>query len=290
RVMRDDGAVVHLNGVEVARQNMPAGPVSYQTLAVVAVNPPEESTFFEQLIPPGLLVSGPNTIAVEIHQVNVTSSDISFDLELAAAPAPPPPTPPTITTNPQSQTVTNGSDVTFTVVATGTEPLSYRWRRNAVTIPGATNSTLTLFSVTSSNAGTYSVIVTNSFGAALSSNAVLTVISPSNSPPIVTLISPTNGQTFRQRQPIILRAQASDPDGTVSFVDFFANTTRVARAFATDNQGAQASSAPAFITVLTNRPPTADDQSVTVQEDSSVAITLTGTDPDGDFVFFTVLT
>jgi hypothetical protein len=312
RLMRDDGAVVYLNGTEISRQNMPAGPINYQTFATLTVNPPDESTFFEESVSPGLLVTGQNTIAVEIHQVNPASSDISFDLELVGIAAPAT-TRPTIVTQPQSQTVPPGSDVTFSVTTTGTEPLGYRWRRNAITIPGATNSTLTLFSVTSSNAGNYSVLVTNIAGSALSSNAVLTVISTNNSPPTVTLISPTNGQTFRSIQPIVLRALSSDPDGTVSFVDFFANTTRVARAFsttgtfttiwsnappgsyevravATDNQGAQASSASASITVLSNRPPTALDQSVAVQEDSSLAITLTGTDPDGDFLTFVVLT
>ena len=132
-------------------------------------------------------------------------------------------------------------------------------------------------------------------------------------PPIVSLITPTNGQVFLAGQPVILRATASDPDGTVSFVDFFANTTRVARAFssnglfstifssapvgnheiravATDNQGAQATSAPAFITIISNRPPTAIGQSVTVQEDSSIAITLNGSDPDGGGLAFTVRT
>jgi hypothetical protein len=312
RLLRDDGGVVYLNGTEVARQNMPAGPIDYQTLAAVTVNAPEESAFFEQPVSPGLLVSGLNTIAVEIHQVNPSSSDISFDLELIAMAAPAA-VRPTIITHPQSQPVPEGSDVTFSVVATGTEPLRYRWRRNGITLPGATNSSLTLFSVTSSNAGSYSVIVTNIAGFALSSNAVLTVISSNNQPPVVTLTSPTNGSVFLFRRPIILRAQASDPDGTVSFVDFFANTTRVARAFsttgtftsiwsnapagtfdiravATDNQAAQGISQVATITVLSNRPPTALDQAVTVTEDSSTPITLTGTDPDGDFLTFTVLT
>jgi len=192
--------------------------------------------------------------------------------------------PPTIVTQPQSQTVNEGDTVTFTVVATGTPPLGYRWRRNNVIIPGATTPTLTLSNVTSANAGAYSVIVSNLFGSRISSNAVLTVISEpgSNSPPVVTLINPSNGMTFPAGVPIFLRAQASDPDGTVAFVDFFANTSRVARAFsttglfsavwtntapgdyqiraaATDNQGAQTASAPASITVLAppNDPPVA---------------------------------
>src|SRR5687767_14848364 len=44
-----------------------------------------------------------------------------------------PPTPPTITSQPQSQTVNEGATVTFSVTATGTQPLSYRWRKNGVT-------------------------------------------------------------------------------------------------------------------------------------------------------------
>jgi hypothetical protein len=223
---------------------------------------------------------------------------------------------PRITSQPQSQTVNEGADVTFSVTATGTEPLGYRWRRNGAFIPGANGPTLTLFSVTSSNAGNYAVVITNMFGMAFSSNAVLTVISDpgtTNSPPTVTLISPTNGSVFAQRSPILLRALASDPDGTVSFVDFFANTTRVGRAsstgtnfstvwsnapagtyeiraVATDNQGAQATSSAATITVLSNRPPTAISQSLEVPENSSTMIILRGTDPDRDPLVYTVVT
>src|SRR4030095_6391503 len=212
------------NGPECTRQNMPAGPINYQTLAVVAINPPDESTFFEQSVSPGLLVNGVNTIAVELHQVNVSSSDISFNLELVGTSSTP--MRPTIITQPQSQTVPEGSDVTFSVTATGTEPLRYRWRRNGVTLPGATNSSLTLFSVTSSNAGNYSVIVTNIAGSAISSNAVLTVTpATTNMVPVVPLIRPTNGAPSAAGSAIIMTAQATDSDGTVSYVEFFANGT-----------------------------------------------------------------
>ena len=46
RLLRDDGAVVYLNGTEVRRDNMPSGAVSYTTLASVALGAPDESTFF----------------------------------------------------------------------------------------------------------------------------------------------------------------------------------------------------------------------------------------------------
>jgi hypothetical protein len=82
RLMRDDGAVVYLNGVEVWRTNMPAGSVGFQTLASVAIGGVDESTFVQTTISPSLLLSGTNVLAVELHQSGGTSSDISFDFQL----------------------------------------------------------------------------------------------------------------------------------------------------------------------------------------------------------------
>jgi hypothetical protein len=82
RLLRDDGAVVYLNGTEVLRSNMPAGTISFTTLAVTWLGEPEESTFVETSVNPGLLVSGVNVLAVEVHQATGDSSDLSFDLEL----------------------------------------------------------------------------------------------------------------------------------------------------------------------------------------------------------------
>jgi hypothetical protein len=81
RVLRDDGAVVYLNGTEVFRTNMPAGTITSTTLASSAVGGADETTFQETSVDPGLLANGTNVLAVEIHQVNGTSSDISFNLE-----------------------------------------------------------------------------------------------------------------------------------------------------------------------------------------------------------------
>jgi hypothetical protein len=81
---RDDGAVVYLNGVEVARSNMPAGAISYTTPALTNVGGADESRWFTFSVIPSLLQSGANVVAVEIHQSSATSSDISFDLQLTA--------------------------------------------------------------------------------------------------------------------------------------------------------------------------------------------------------------
>ncbi|MEA1896475.1 MAG: CotH kinase family protein [Bacteroidota bacterium] len=82
-IQRDDGAVVYINGNEVLRLNMPEGVINYQTTALSAVGGDDESAFFHFNIPAEHLVNGSNIIAVEIHQISPTSSDISFDLQLS---------------------------------------------------------------------------------------------------------------------------------------------------------------------------------------------------------------
>lgn len=85
KLLRDDGAVIYLNGNEIVRcSNMPTGTVSYSTNAISALGDPEESTYYEFTINTINLVTGTNVLAVEIHQANATSSDISFDLSLDA--------------------------------------------------------------------------------------------------------------------------------------------------------------------------------------------------------------
>ena len=87
---------------------------------------------------------------------------------------------PTITTQPVSQTVTAGANVSFTVAASGTAPLSYQWRLNGANLGGATSATLSLTGVTTSQAGSYTCVVTNVAGSATSSAATLTVNSPAD--------------------------------------------------------------------------------------------------------------
>ena len=81
---------------------------------------------------------------------------------------------PSITAQPQSQTVNQGSNATFTVVATGTN-LTYQWRLEGTNISGATGTSYTRNNVQPSDAGNYSVFITNAAGTATSANALLTV-------------------------------------------------------------------------------------------------------------------
>ena len=83
KLRRDDGAVVYLNGKEVARSGMPGGTISYLTFANNISGGNDETTYYSFPIDADSLVNGQNVIAVEVHQSSRTSSDVSFDLELS---------------------------------------------------------------------------------------------------------------------------------------------------------------------------------------------------------------
>lgn len=82
-VKRDDGVVIYVNGTEVYRNNMPAGNITHQTPASGTVAWPNENNTYNFSFSPALFVAGNNLIAVEIHQDEPSSSDISFDLSLS---------------------------------------------------------------------------------------------------------------------------------------------------------------------------------------------------------------
>ncbi|MBT4399492.1 MAG: T9SS type A sorting domain-containing protein [Bacteroidetes bacterium] len=81
-LLRDDGAVVYVNGTEVARSNMPSGNIVYSSLATEMTPWLDESVYFEYNFSSDYMLPGDNIIAVEIHQDRVNSPDLSFDLEL----------------------------------------------------------------------------------------------------------------------------------------------------------------------------------------------------------------
>jgi hypothetical protein len=90
--------------------------------------------------------------------------------------------PPPIRTQPSSQTVNAGSDVVLAVAASGSAPLGYQWYFNGSPISGGTGPTLFLPDVQAANGGVYSVTVTDSFGAATTSdNATLSISLPVSS-------------------------------------------------------------------------------------------------------------
>jgi hypothetical protein len=82
RLLRDDGAIVYLNGQELFRENMPEGAINYTTYASAGAQ--DENAFNDHWINPARLVQGTNSLAVEIHNQSPQSHDISFDLRLIA--------------------------------------------------------------------------------------------------------------------------------------------------------------------------------------------------------------
>ncbi len=81
-LLRDDGAVVYLNGTEVFRSNMPGGTINADTLASSLIAPANENDWVTNLVDPGSLVAGLNLLAVELHQGSANNPDLSFDLRL----------------------------------------------------------------------------------------------------------------------------------------------------------------------------------------------------------------
>jgi hypothetical protein len=86
-----------------------------------------------------------------------------------------PPGAPAISQQPQSQSVLAGASASFTVVAAGTGPFGYQWKKDGTAINGATSATYTIHAVVVNDTGAYSVIVTNSGGGTSSLAATLTV-------------------------------------------------------------------------------------------------------------------
>ncbi len=78
----DDGGVYYLNGVELLRENLPAGGIAYTNLAIANIN----SASFNGpiIVPANALLTGTNWLAVEVHQATTTSTDMAMGVELTA--------------------------------------------------------------------------------------------------------------------------------------------------------------------------------------------------------------
>jgi hypothetical protein len=101
--------------------------------------------------------------------------------------------PPAVTSQPTSQSVMAGDNVTFTVGAISLVPMTFQWKQNDTDIPGANGASFTLTDVSIANAGSYTVVVSNSAGSVTSSAAVLTVRVPAS----LISVSQTNDGLFR---------------------------------------------------------------------------------------------
>ena len=84
--------------------------------------------------------------------------------------------PPLISIQPASRNVSAGTNVSFSVAASGLVEIFHQWRFNQTDLSGKTNDSLSLTNVQSANAGNYDVVITNLYGALTSSPAILTVL------------------------------------------------------------------------------------------------------------------
>ena len=146
-----------------------AAPLSYQwergTTLIAGANSASYTT------PATTLSDNGTTFRVLVTNSAGSATSNTAMLTVNAAPGAP-----SITQQPANQSVTAGQTATFTVMATGTAPLSYQWQKGTTNISGATSASYTTPATALADSGsTFRVVVTNSAGSATSNPATLTV-------------------------------------------------------------------------------------------------------------------
>ena len=266
RVLRDDGIVLYLNGVEIYRNGMPSGEITYDTLATtVAAN---ENEYLPFTVGPNLLVNGRNVLAAEVHQVNPSSSDLGFDLELRVQRGETgyePTVVSVVATDPAASepgfidiidrgaftfrrtgNLDHSIPVYFRVSGTASNGADYLRISNNVVIPAGQLEAIVYVHPRSDSIreGTETVTVTIEPPACIAifppppqcyevgSPASATVAihdfsSGTNRPPSIVMTQPTNNASFSAGANLRISAVATDPDGILSLVEFFANGEKI---------------------------------------------------------------
>jgi len=205
----DDGAVFYVDGSEVGRIAMPAGPIEYETRsprdAEVGLTGPE------MLSLPNL-APGEHILAVEVHQAASQFVDTVFGMRLVGG-VPFTGQSPTITRQPGSQTVYAAFPAMFSVEATGTAPLVYQWSTNGVAALGATARTYTTRpSTLEMNGMRVKVAVSNDFGRAESDEVTLRVIESGPGPKLVWASASASDRYVVGFDRQVVQSTASDPN------------------------------------------------------------------------------
>ena len=162
--------VLYLNGVVVATNNY--GSVTPQTASPVNIGRRTGEPYYVNATYGGLIDE------LSLYSRALSSNEIATIYNAGSGGKCFTPVAPAITTQPTNQTVLAGGTATFNVTASGTAPLGYQWKFGGTNILNATNTMLTLNNVQLSQAGSYSVMVSNIAGSTNSVNAVLTVNVP----------------------------------------------------------------------------------------------------------------
>lgn len=153
---------LYINGQLAATATGAMGPENNEPLRIGAIDYPQYS--FEGLID-----------EVSLYNRALSPAEIQAIYAAGSAGKCFTPTAPSIEAQPQDQRVDTAASASFNVIATGSFPLSYQWQHNGFNLLNATNSVLNLTNVQSGDAGAYTVVIANDYGAITSSNAVLTV-------------------------------------------------------------------------------------------------------------------
>ncbi len=195
---------------------------------------------------------------------------------------------PAITGQPPSVTVTNGDPASFTVTATDDSLISYQWYFNTnALLAGQTSNTLNFASVTNGNAGSYTVVVADKFGAVTSAPALLTIFSKpvitaqpqnltiTNGGPAVFTVTATGSGVFSYQwyfnTNTLLAGQTSNPLNFASASNSDAGTYTVVVA---NNLGA-ATSSPALLAIVSKPVITGQPQGLTVTNADTATFTVT---------------
>ncbi len=258
KLLRDDGAALYLNGKEILRDNLPAKMVEPDTLAVESVGT-GENTFYPFDLDGSALLPGRNTVAVEVHQSSITSSDLSFDLELVGFPetvselvivSVVAKTAWTSEPSPLIRVIPGAFELSRTgnakeplrvflgVGGSALPGLDYKALPEAVEFPpGVANLTLEVFASEDAlieEPETVSIeLKQDAAGSYLidpSAPAAKVVINDSTKPPtLATLewVTPQEGEQFAVGSEITMTVVATDPDGYINRMEFFADDVQI---------------------------------------------------------------
>jgi hypothetical protein len=270
---RNDGAVVYLNGTEVLRNNLPAGPVDAQTLALT--NAPAAGEVIAVNWPASFFLAGTNVVAVEMHLSDPTNNDMRFGLMLDAI----------VTNAPPSVSVLSPPDGVIYILAAPTNlPIvvvandvdgtvaKVEFFLSGEKLGEATNAPYSLVWSNAFRNGTYylTAVATDHLGLSTTS-APVSVTLICNVPPSVSLTNPANNTLLYGPTNLLLETVVVESGGLVTNVAFYAGVTKLGdvtrspyslawsnvalgyyqlRAVATDNGGLSSTSAVVNISVL----------------------------------------
>lgn len=226
----DDGAVFFLNGVEVGRFTSPGtwtDPVAFTSLVSAAVSP--EETIKQVVLNSAPLRFGENTLAVEVHQNSLTSSDVVLGIRLNQVI----PAPLSITQQPQGTNVFDGQAFSLTVGYSGSLA-TIQWYRNGTPVPGANAATYSVTSATTDQTGNYYVVLTNGISAVTSATVNVTVRQDNIPPAIYGALMETNGFDMNWGDACVVQIAFTEPVNTNDAVNL-ANYFIVRQGDATNN-------------------------------------------------------